>query len=77
MLPPCFIVPLLAWGSKEKIRFRSSFMLMTTQSFLPASSSVDRENVPNLVSGIPLAGTEAYPSSASSQNTRMRQPPMP
>jgi hypothetical protein len=48
-----------AYGSNAKIRFQSSFMLITVQPRLVASSSSFGVKVPTLVSGRPLVGVEA------------------
>ena len=46
----------LASSSNAKMRFQSSFMLMTVQPFFCASSYSACGNVPTLVSGRPFAG---------------------
>jgi hypothetical protein len=45
-----------SYFSNAKMRFQSSFMLITVQAFLVASASSVSENVPTLVFGSPLAG---------------------
>jgi hypothetical protein len=40
------LIPFPPYWSKEKIRFQSFFMLITTQAFFVASSSSSLENVP-------------------------------